>query len=99
MVVILSLISIEQVVKIAKAWTKDKNESKAIKKFRSQLERDDFFYTVENENYYSELYMKCYDEETAKIFCPRRWKAMTRWLQSAEAVGTNLRCYKHYRVE
>ena len=66
--------------------TNEKNDSKAIEKFRSLLESDKFFYPVENENKYPEPYMRCYDDETAKQNCPERWKAMTRWLESAEEV-------------
>lgn len=85
-------ISFKQIVKIAKARTNETNESKAIEKFRSQLESDAFFYTIENETKYPEPYMKCYDTETAKQNCPQRWKTMTRWRQSAEEVSAYIRC-------
>ena len=84
----------KQIVKIAKARTNEKNDSKAIEKFRSQLESDEFFYAVENETKYPESYMKCYDTETAKLHCPQRWKAMNRWRQSAQAVSAYLRCHR-----
>lgn len=88
-IILSAFLSITQVVKIAKDRTKEADEFKAIVKFRSQLESDDFFYTIENENNYSEPYMRCYDDETAQKNCPERWKAMTQWLQSAEVVSAS----------
>ena len=61
-----------------------------MERFRSNLESDKYFYTIENETKYSEPYMRCYDNETAKKYCPERWKSMTRWLQSAKMVGTDI---------
>ena len=88
-----------QVIKIAKARTKEQNESKAIKKFRIQLENDKYFYIVENETTNSELYMKCYDKTTAEKYCPQRWKAMNRWLESAKTVRFILTNTRNYRAK
>ena len=74
-------------MKVAQAITGERNDTKAIEKFRSQLQSDKYFYTIENESKYSEPYMRCYDDETAQEYCPERWKAMQRWLQSAETVS------------
>ena len=84
-----------QVKKIAQAITKEKNEARAIEKFRSKLESDRYFYTIENETKYSEPYMRCYDNERAKKYCPERWKSMTRWLQSAKMNINRLRKKVH----
>lgn len=68
------------------------NESAAaIKQFQAQLSSQEFYYKFGNDPHNSSAqHLMCTDAETAQKYCPERWKAMNKWLQSARAVSSRL---------
>lgn len=77
-----------QVKIIAKSLMSEKNASKAIEEFRVHLQTRQFFYDNDNKTRKLEqTYLECYDDASAQKHCPRRFKAMSKWLRSAKQVA------------
>ena len=69
-------------VEIAKKITGERDEGKAVEDFKKRLEDQSMFFNdekiPENESN-KDAFSKCTSMETAKIYCPKRYKAMLTW--------------------
>lgn len=77
-----------QVIEIAKNVTNLANETAAVDAFKLILTNLSISYfhdtpLPENETK-GEAFTKCTDEESAKKYCPTRWKAMMKWFSFAQ---------------
>jgi len=77
-------------LEIARNITKISNTSQAITAFQSILANHSLSYfhdepLPENETR-GVAFVRCKNEETAKIHCPNRWKAMMKWFSFAQMV-------------
>lgn len=71
-------------VEIAKKITGKQNESLAVDEFKRRLEDQSMFFNDEKipENESNKVaFAKCTSMETAKIYCPKRYKAMLTWFE------------------
>ena len=75
---------------LAKLYTKEKDNRTAVRKFREVLESRDMFFNAEpfptNESGEAAFFM-CTTEQTSRLFCPSRWKAMQKWIKSTSEVS------------
>ncbi|KAL9959511.1 hypothetical protein ACROYT_G032838 [Oculina patagonica] len=85
---------LNQAKEIAKQYTGIQNEDSAVLKFKEVLEsRDSFF----NDKFFpanesgEEAFMKCADTQGAQAYCPVRWKALQKWINSTKQVAKLLK--------
>lgn len=80
-------------VEIAKKITGYQNESQAIDEFKKRLEDQSMFFNdekiPENESN-KDAFAKCTSMETAKIYCPKRYKAMLTWFEYVNTILSDL---------
>lgn len=79
-----------QAVTLAKFYTRENDNSTAVRKFREVLESRDMFFNVQpfpaNESGEA-AYFLCTAEQTSRLFCPARWKAMQKWIETTTQVS------------
>ena len=80
-------------VEIAKKITGNQNETQAVDEFNKRLEDQSMFFNdekiPENESN-KDAFAKCVSMETAKIHCPKRYKAMLTWFDFVNSKYTQL---------
>ena len=77
-------------LEVARKVTQISDTDEAVKAFQNLLSNHSVsFYNEaplpENETT-GDAFTKCTSEETAKINCPNRWKALMKWFESIEMV-------------
>ena len=79
-----------QVVTLAKLYTTEKDNSTAVRKFKEVLKSRDMFFNAQpfpaNESGEAAFFL-CTAEQTSRLFCPARWKAMQKWIESTSQVS------------
>ena len=74
---------------IAKQYTGEANESDAIRKFRKVLTSREMFHNKEKfpANESGDIaFLKCTSPDSARRFCPQRFKAMKGWIDATKKV-------------
>ena len=86
-------------VEIAKKITGNQNETPAVDEFKKRLEDQSMFFNdekiPENESN-KEAFAKCISMETAKIHCPKRYKAMLTWFDYVNSKYTYYTALYYY---
>ena len=81
--------ALKQAVDFAKETTGKANEADAIKTFRELINSQKMFFNHETfpTNESNEIaFEKCSSVAGARLFCPNRWEAMEKWIESATKV-------------
>lgn len=80
-------------VEIAKKITGKQDEAQAVDEFKKRLEDQSMFFNdekiPENESN-KDAFAKCTSMEQAKIYCPKRYKAMLTWFEYVNTVLSDL---------
>ncbi|KAL9986409.1 hypothetical protein ACROYT_G000554 [Oculina patagonica] len=80
-------------VEIAKKITGKQDENQAVELFKKRLEEQSMFFNdekiPENESN-KDAFAKCTSMEQAKIYCPKRYKAMLTWFEYVKSVLSDL---------
>lgn len=81
-----------QAKELAKKYTGIQDEDSAVRKFKEVLKSRDRFFNDDkfptNESG-EEAFLKCADTQGAQAFCPVRWKALQKWINSTKHVSGN----------
>jgi len=84
-----------QAKELAKRYTEVEDENTAVFRFKEVLRSRDMFFNdaafPANESG-EEAFMKCADEQGARVFCPTRWRALQKWINSTKHVSCLSSC-------
>jgi len=85
---------LRQAKELAKRYTEVEDENTAVFRFKEVLRSRDMFFNdaafPANESG-EEAFMKCADEQGARVFCPTRWRALQKWINSTKHVASFLK--------
>lgn len=76
-------------MKLVKEYTDESDDIKARDSFRSEIQAADKYFNDESfppGESDDNAFIKCFDAESAKLHCPKRWEAMQTWIKSTDQV-------------
>lgn len=85
-----------QAEKLAQDYTGIKNNVSAINAFTRQMQDQEMYFNdkpfPDNETS-NDAFIKCYDDASAKAYCPKRYKAMQAWIKNSKEVENIIKPY------
>ena len=82
-------------MKLVKDYTGNSNDINARDMFISEIHAVDNYINEKpfpsNESD-ENAFVKCFDAESAKLYCPKRWEAMQTWIKHTNEVTTGITC-------
>ena len=78
---------------LVRDYTGESDDTKARDSFIREIQADDKYFNERsfpsNESD-GNAFIKCTDAESAKLYCPQRWKAMQAWIKNINEVKNKL---------
>ena len=87
-----------QTLDLVKEYTGLNDDTKARDKFISEIQRQERYLnrlSFPSEESDENAFIKCFDANSAKKHCPKRWEAMQTWIKSTQKVTKRLGFKRH----
>ena len=76
-------------MKLVKEYTGESDDIKARNLFITEIQAADKYFNGESfpaGESDDNAFIKCFDADSAKLYCPKRWEAMQTWIKNTDEV-------------